>query len=140
MDELKVMSLTLQEVAEAVKMREALAVSVVVAEKLIREVYHDFKFDVAEERIKIWSDGNSTEYLTNKGVWQARYLHRSYDVPCTMEGIFEALKGGYFMTCDATPEIKERAQLCSYFKRFLERTQKLKEERGKAESSSPFQG
>ena len=133
MNELKLMDLTLQDVTEAVKMREALMSSVVEAEHLIREVY-DLDFDTSNVRISVWSDGNNVEYLTNDGVWQARYLNRSYDIPCTTEGIFEALKGEYF-TAD-TPEVKERIQLCGCFKRFLLLFYKIKEEREKARSCS----
>jgi hypothetical protein len=54
------------------------------------------KFKIGEGRVTIWNDGNNAEYVTHDGVWQARYLHQTYDVDCSIEGIFKSYKEAYF--------------------------------------------
>jgi len=125
MDKQKVIALTLSEIEEAVKMRDALLAEAVAAEELIRTTY---LFDkMKEERIVVWTDGYNYDYVTKDGVWQADYLHRQYRVHCTVEGIFEVIKGGYFMHSGTSVDMKQRAQLWSYFKWFLEKTRTWKE-------------
>ena len=125
MDKQKVIALTLSEIEEAVKMRDALMAEAIAAEELIRMTY---LFDeMKEDRIVVWTDGLNYDYVTKDGVWHGDYLHRQYRVSCTLEDIFEVLKGKYYMITDTSVDMKERAQLWSYFKWFLEKTRTWKE-------------
>lgn len=125
MDMKKVLSLTLKEIDEAVKMRDAVLQEAIAAEELIRTTY-SFE-NMKEERIEVWTDGRNADYITRDGVWQADYLNGKYEVPCTVEGIFEVLKVSYFMLSSLPAEFKESAKLCSYFRWFLDKTKSWKE-------------
>ena len=96
------------------------------AAKLIRATYRCF--GIGEEKITVWKDYHNTEYLTYTGVWQARYLHQTYDVECSAEGIFEYFKAeflaDYFKDEGVEDyEIAEKASICKYFRKFLRDTQ-----------------
>ena len=105
---------------------QKLAVEAKEAAKLIRETYR--YFGIGEEKITVWKDYHNTEYLTYTGVWQARYLHQTYDVECSAEGIFECFKAeflaNYFKNEEfENQEITEKAMICRYFRNFLRTTQ-----------------
>ena len=129
MDMKKVLSLTLKEIDEAAKMRDAVLQEAIAAEELIRTTY-SFE-NMKEERIVVWTDGRNTDHITRDGVWHADYLNRDYKVTCTVEGIFEVLKVDYFMISSLPAELKENAMLCSYFKWFLDKTKAWKEKENK---------
>lgn len=51
-----------------------------------------------QNRYRLWYDGNNANYLKyiNGGwVWQARYLHQSYDVPINAEKIYKMMVRAY---------------------------------------------
>ncbi len=65
------------------------------AEAINRAYAH--AFGIGEDRIEVWSDSNNFEYLTHDGVWQARYLHQTYDVKCTADEIFKYFRAEYMV-------------------------------------------
>lgn len=92
-------------------------------------------FGIKEDKIEVWRDrdSNNFEYLTHDGIWQARYLHQSYDVDCTADGIFDYLKAEYLIKngytagqrgCYLTAE-GEKAMVVAYFRTFVHRTKEL---------------
>lgn len=51
-----------------------------------------------QNRYTIWNDGNNIEYLElreGEWIWEARYLHQSYDVPINLEKIFNMMVRAY---------------------------------------------
>ena len=51
-----------------------------------------------QNRYTIWNDGNNVEYLELKEgewIWEARYLHQSYNVPINLEKIFHMMVCAY---------------------------------------------
>lgn len=98
------------------------------AEKQIKETY---LFHIGEDKIELWHDDYNHEYLTRDGVWQARFLHQTYDVECTAETIFEYMKAEYFIQNGFTEQYEgnrytedgEKAFIFRYFKSFLKRTE-----------------
>ena len=98
------------------------------AAEIIRKTY---RFAIGEESIVVWSDEYNKELLTHAGVWQARYLHQTYDVQCTKEEIFRHYKAmwlidkGYMPMKNFHGALTEEAHLrevCRYFKSFVQRT------------------
>lgn len=97
--------------------------------KLIREKYRCF--GIGEDKIVVWRDSASlsSEYLTYTGVWQARYLHQTYNVECTADSIFDLYRAEYLVEKGFIPEYKnstlttegEKKRICSYFKAFVSR-------------------
>lgn len=100
------------------------------AETLIKSTY---SFGVGEEKIEIWHDSVNHEFVTRDGVWQARYLHQTYDVNCTAEEIFEYMKADFLINNSYAPEAidgvltaeGEKAFIYRYFSTFLRHTQEL---------------
>lgn len=93
------------------------------ASELIHKTYRCF--GIGEEKIEVWSDEYNAEYLTYDGVWQARYLHQTYDVKCTPDGIFEYFKSEYLVSEGYADdyENEEKAHICKYFRTFLKKTE-----------------
>lgn len=125
----KIKSFTVDEV---IIMNELLDVAKEAKEfaKLIRDTY---QFPIGEDTITVWSDSHNAEYLTHNGVWQARYLHQSYDVECSEDSIFKYLRAEYlvahgfckkFKGCYITEE-GEIADITRYFRSFVVRTVNL---------------
>lgn len=105
------------------------------AAKLISEIYSK-AFGINEEKIEVWhdSDNYNYEYLTHNGFWQARYLHQTYDVECTADGIFEYFKAEYLVNNNYVARCKngcylteegEKAEIAEYFRAFVSRTKEL---------------
>lgn len=103
---------------------------VVLAEKakeIEQKIRENFTFKMGEDKIELWHDEYNHEYLTHDGVWQARYLHQTYDVKCTAEEIFEYMKAEYLIDKGFVPEIKEsrftaegaKRQIYRYFSSFV---------------------
>lgn len=97
--------------------------------ELISRTYHCF--GIGEDKIEVWHDQerNNFEYLTHSGVWQARYLHQSYDVNVDAESIFDyyraewLVENGYakeYEGCYMTDYGKKK-QICKYFRSFVRR-------------------
>jgi hypothetical protein len=93
---------------------------------LIRE---KFTFKIGEDKIEVWSDAYNHEYITYDGVWQARYLHQTYDVECSVEGIFNLFRAEYLISKgfaseyegDGFSEAGELNYICRYFRTFVSR-------------------
>ena len=101
------------------------------AEQLIKETY---LFRIGEDSIEVWHDEYNHEYLTQDGIWQARYLHQTYDVKCSAEIIFDyfkaeyLIKNGYAKEFEGSYSTEEgnKAKICSYFNSFLRKTANLR--------------
>lgn len=97
------------------------------AAKLIRDTY---SFGIGEERITIWKDQYNAEYLTHEGVWQARYLHQTYDIKCSEDEIFKYFIAEYLIKNGFAKEVEgcyrteegEMKLVCGYFRDFLKVT------------------
>lgn len=122
MDMKKIMELTPDEVMAVAKLQE-LAKQAKEEAELIYNTYNNFR--IGEAKIQVWTDGTNYEYLTYTGIWEARYLHQSYDVVCTPEGIFDILKAKYFASFE-DDILDEKAQSASYFEAFISRTKDKK--------------
>lgn len=88
----------------------------------IREVY---RFRIGEEKITIWKDDYNAEYLTHNGIWQARYLHQTYDLPVTVDGVFNAYKELYKERNNPSKSVNNLADSAKYFKSFAQKARKL---------------
>jgi len=140
MDISRIMQLTPEEVSAVVQLQKLANEANEVAQ-LIKETYRCF--GISEEQIEVWQDrdGYNHEYLTHNGIWQARYLHQTYDVSCTPEGIFDCFKAEYFKqmgVCNLSLQTRELAEAAEYFRSFINKTRRMAE--AKAQSSSAFQG
>lgn len=101
------------------------------AEKMIRDTYC---FHIEEDRIELWADEYNHEYLTHDGVWQARYLHQTYDVECTADSIFEYMKADYLIengfaeklsNDNRLTDVGKKAMIYGYFRNFLKATKRI---------------
>lgn len=86
---------TLEEIIFVAKLKDD-AYSAKVAAEVIRKTYFPVGHELTE-KIEIFQYGDDKQYLTNKGVWQARYKDWSYDVECTEEGIFKFYKKAFLI-------------------------------------------
>ena len=91
--------------------------------ELIHKAYHNF--GIGEDKIEVWHDRdhNNFEYLTHSGLWQARYLHQTYDVSVDADSIFDyyraewLVENGYakeYEGCCLT-EYGKKKLICGYF-------------------------
>ena len=97
--------------------------------KRIADAYHCF--GIGEDVIEVWHDKdfNNYEYLTHDGVWQARYLHQTYDVKVDADTIFDyyraewLIENGYAKESDNCylTEYGQKKMVCGYFKSFVNR-------------------
>lgn len=97
------------------------------AEEAVKTVIGKYKFDIYQEKITLWSDGNNAEYLTHNGVWQARYLHQRYDVSITVDDIFSVFKEAYEHNLKNTSRVNTKADSAAYFRTFISGCKNLKE-------------
>lgn len=99
-------------------------------------IYNSFKnaFGIGVDEIEVWGDSYNHEYLTHSGVWQARYLHQTYDVECTPEGIFKYYRAEYLIQNGYAQESEnsryteegELNQVVPYFRAFVSRLEAAK--------------
>ena len=102
--------------------------------KMIYQAYKN-AFGIGENTIEVWSDDYNAEYLTHDGVWQARYLHQTYDVKCSPNEIYQLFRGEYLIQNGYAEEIGsdgclteegKQKQIAGYFRSFIRRSkQKL---------------
>ena len=105
--------------------------------EIIRKAYAN-SFGIGEDKIEVWRDRdcNNYEYLTHSGVWQARYLHQSYDVRCTEDEIFRYYRAEYLIengfeketNGNCYTEAGELKFIVRYFHSFVRLAQKKLEE------------
>lgn len=124
--------LTPDEINIAVKLKE-LAEEARKASDLIHATYHCF--GINEEIVEVWHDkkNKNHEYLTHTGVWQARYLHKSYDVVCTSKDIFDLFKAEFLIAHKYVSEIENgvyssygrKKETCRYFREFIRLTENI---------------
>lgn len=126
----KIMNLTADEIIIVNGLNDVAKEAKEVA-KLITCVY---TFPMNKDKIRIWGDGYNDEYITHDGVWQARYLHQTYDVKCTEDEIFDYFKAEYLVVNGFAnkhrdngtyTEEGEKAYICQYFRSSLEKTKAL---------------
>lgn len=100
------------------------------AELLIAKTY---LFPVFKKCIVVWSDDYNAEYITHSGMWQARYLHQSYNVLCKADVIFDYMKADYLIKNKYASETENgiqtdegyKAEVYRYFSVFLKKTKDL---------------
>lgn len=114
-------SLTTEDIAKILDYRNLL-IDAKMDVEAIRETY---KFKIGEEKITIWNDEHNVEYLTHNGVWQARYLHQTYDLPVTVDAVFEAYKELYNEQRNPRKLVNNIADGAKYFKSFAQKARKL---------------
>lgn len=99
------------------------------AEEAVKAVIGKYKFDICQAKITLWSDGNNAEYLTHNGVWQARYLHQRYDVPITVDDVFDVFKEAYEHNLKNTGRVNIKADSAGYFRSFVSKCKEKTERR-----------
>lgn len=97
------------------------------AEKAVEIIKAAYKFNIGEMKITVSDDGNNCEYLLHDGVWQARYLHQSYDVCINVNSIFDVFKENYEYTLIRSSRVNMKAESASYFRSFVNRCKKMLE-------------
>lgn len=123
MDIQELINLTTDEVLIVVELQK-LVVEATEASRLIYKVYKCF--GIGEDKIVVWNDGNNYEYLSYSGVWQVRYLHQTYDVICSNDGIFDLFKAEYFVEngyANEDAELRKKAEAAKYFRSFIKQTE-----------------
>lgn len=101
------------------------------AAKIIQNAFQN-SFGIGVDKIEVWHDDYNAEYLTHDGVWQARYLHQTYDVKCTAEEIFKFFRADYLISNGYEKEFNgnyrteagEKKEVCGYFRCFVKNIQK----------------
>lgn len=126
----KIMSLNADEIVIANAL-QSIAEQAKKDAKLIADTYHCF--GIGEDTIEVWHDRdlNNFEYLTHDGVWQARYLHQSYDIKVDADTIFDYYRAEWLIENGYAKETEEnsykispmgaKANVCRYFKSFVRR-------------------
>lgn len=84
-----------------------------------------------ENRYKLWDDTNNAEYLVlvdGKWIWQARYLHQTYDVPIDMEEIYKMMVHGYEHEKDESKRcrVNNCKDAIGYFRSYVLKLEKQK--------------
>ena len=120
-EDINMLNILLTELPKLAKEAEA-------AEKLIKETY---SFKIGEDYITVWSDEHNREFITKDGIWQARYLHQSYDVTCTTNGIYKLFKEEYLYEKKYVEgkQYREAPLIAGYFRNFISLTERKKKER-----------
>ena len=103
------------------------------AEKLYRAVVNNQRVPLILDdmnRYKLWDDSNNAEYLTLKDgewIWQARYLHQSYDVPINKEKIYRIMVSGYQQRKDKSMIgfTNTYDEAIDYFKSYVSKLEKI---------------
>jgi len=116
--------------SEEVQIVSAMKVIAEQAQEIVDLIRGAYSFRMGEEKIQVMNDGPNSEFLTHSGVWQARYLHQTYDVSIDKESIFDLQLASYLIekgfaesSIDAhmTPE-GEKQMIDRYFMSFVQRT------------------
>ena len=123
----KIMKLTVNEVL-IINGLEEVAREAKEHSELIHKAYNN-AFGIGVEKVEVWSDGNNYEYLTHEGIWQARYIHQSYDVRVDSDTIFDfyraewLIANGYVEEYDGNylTEDGNKKQICGYFRAFVQK-------------------
>lgn len=95
------------------------------AKNAVKIIKNTCLFHIGEKEITLSDDGNNREYLTYDGIWKARYLHQSYDIPVTIEGIFDVYKAEYEHKKSKSTQVNNKAASAGYFRTFIKRLQKI---------------
>lgn len=80
-------------------------------------------------RYKLWDDSINAEYLAlidGNWIWQARYLHQTYDVPIDVEGIYRIMVRGYEQRKDDSKRgfTNNNEDAIKYFKSYVTKLEK----------------
>lgn len=95
------------------------------SKKAVQIIKDTCLFHIGEKEITLSYDGNNRESLTYDGIWKARYLHQSYDVPVTIEGIFDVYKAEYEYRKSKSTSVNKKANSAGYFRSCVRRLQKI---------------
>lgn len=95
------------------------------AEAAVKVIKAAYKFSIGENKITVFNDGNNFEYLLHEGIWQARYLHQTYDVAINVDAIFDVYKEEYERSLKPSSTRNLKAESASYFRSFVLRASKL---------------
>lgn len=95
------------------------------AKNAVKIIKNTCLFHIGEKEITLSDDGNNREYLTFDGIWKARYLHQSYDVTVTVEGVFDVYKTEYEHKKSKSAQVNNKADSAGYFRTFIKRLQKI---------------
>lgn len=76
-------------------------------------------------RYKLWDDSNNATYLAlveGTWIWQARYLHQTYDIPIDIEGIYRMMVRGYEHRKDESKRgfVNNNEDAIKYFKSYVD--------------------
>ncbi len=102
------------------------------ASQMIYQAYQN-AFGIGKDKVEVWSDDCNAEYLTHDGVWQARYLHQTYDVKCSPDEIYQYFRAEYLIKNGYAEEVASGGylteegklkQIAGYFHSFVRRAQK----------------
>lgn len=95
------------------------------AEDAVETVKEAYRFKIGENRITIYNDGNNAEYLLHEGVWQARYIHQTFDIKINVHDIFDVYKEDYEHRLSKSTRVNTVAQSAEYFRTFVNRCRKI---------------
>lgn len=95
------------------------------AKNAVKTIKNTCLFHIGEKEITLSDDGNNREYLTFDGIWKARYLHQSYDIPVTIEGVFDVYKAEYEHRKSKSTSVNKKANSAGYFRSCVRRLQKI---------------
>lgn len=112
-------SLTAEDVELILKYNELLSE----AKNAVKIIKNTCLFHIGEKEITLFNDGNNREYLTFDGIWKARYLHQSYDIPVTVEGVFDVYKAEYEYKKLKSTRRNDKAESAKYFRTFVRELQ-----------------
>lgn len=123
---IKLDSTVLQLAPEEVILLTELAEVAKEAKKAAEMLRNAYRFKMGEKKITIWEDCYNAEYLTIDGVWQARYLHQTYDVNCNEKDIYNLFKYEYLYKNKYSDDkmVAQQAEIAAYFRGFLNKTEK----------------
>lgn len=124
----KIDALTCEEVIFVASLKEV-AHAAKIATEVIGETYLSGAYE-ATKKIEVFRYGEDVQYLTNTGIWQARYKEWSYDVECTEKGIFEFYKKAFMIHSGLAKDmpIAEKMNITSAreeFRYFVQRTDRM---------------
>ena len=116
----RIYDLTAKELEIAIKLSEIKNE----AERTVKKIEEGYRcFGIKQEKIRLWSDDYNAEFLTHDGVWQARYLHETYDVECSVERVYELFKLEYLMKIGEMVTDCEIVNTARNFRAFVNRAQ-----------------
>lgn len=116
-------SLTCQDIEQILVYRNLLEK----AKRDVEAIKEAYRFRIGEDKVTVWKDEHNAEYITHGGVWQARYLHQTYDLPVTVDAVFDAYKAEYEKKKHPGGLVNNLADSARYFRSFAQKARKMLE-------------